>query len=179
MIVLSLVSGTRLHKSEWFGLMLAFCGFVYLILPGVSAPSSTGFILMCIAGIAWGIYSLKGRDSKNPLSDTAFNFLRTTPLVIALFLLTINNAHYSIEGIMYAVLSGSLASGIGYTIWYIALRGLSVTQAAVVQLLVPVIAAIGGIVFVAESVTPRLIIASLLILGGILTVVVGKYYAQQ
>jgi len=178
-ILLSLITGTRLHISEWVGITIAFAGFAYLILPGVSAPSLDGFILMTVSGIAWGIYTLKGRDSKNPLVDTAYNFLRTTPLVLILLIATITNAHYSAEGIVLALLSGGITSGVGYTIWYIALGGLSSTQAAVVQLSVPVIAALGGVIFVAEEITFRLASSSALVLGGILIVVLGKYYFSR
>lgn len=176
MILFSLLSGTKLHITEWAGVSAAFSGFVYLILPGVTAPSLSGFLLMTCAGIAWGFYTLFGRGSQNPLSDTAYNFLRTVPFVLALVLLTFKSAHYSSEGIMLAVLSGGIASGIGYTLWYMALAGLSVTQAAVLQLSVPVIAAVGGIVFVSEVVTERLMVSSTLILGGILLVVLGRFY---
>lgn len=175
-ILLSLYSGTRLHITEWTGMAAAFAGFVYLILPGVTAPSIFGFLLMTIAGIAWGMYTLVGRGSKNPLLDTAYNFFRTIPLIIILLIIGIKTAHYSFEGILYASLSGGIASGIGYTIWYIALGGLSTTQAAVVQLLVPVIAALGGILFVSESVSLRLTVAATIILGGILIVFLGRYY---
>ncbi len=179
MILLTLISGTRLHFTEWAGVTIAFAGFVYLILPSVTSPSIIGFLLMTVAGIAWGIYTLKGRDSKSPLMDTAYNFLRTTPIVILLAITTINNANYSSEGILLALLSGGLTSGIGYTIWYIALGGLSSTQAAVVQLSVPVIAALGGVLFVSEAITFRLTISAALVLGGILVVVLGKFYSTQ
>jgi drug/metabolite transporter (DMT)-like permease len=179
MILMSMFSGNRLHISEWFGMALAFTGFVYLILPGVTTPSVIGFFLMTVSGIAWGIYTLKGRGSKNPIMDTAFNFLRTLPFVIILAIITIKYAHYSSEGILLAVLSGSIASGIGYMIWYTALSGLSVTQAAVLQLLVPVIAAVGGVIFVSESISFRLTVSSAMILGGILMVVLGRYYYLQ
>jgi len=176
MILLSLISGNRLHITEWGGVSLAFIGFVYLILPGVTMPSIMGFVLMTVAGIAWGIYTLKGKGSMNPLMDTAYNFSRIIPLVIILAIVTFQNIHLSFEGIIMAVLSGSITSGIGYTIWYIALGGLSTTQAAVVQLLVPVIAALGGVIFVSEVVTFRLIFSATMILGGILMVVLGRYY---
>jgi drug/metabolite transporter (DMT)-like permease len=179
MILLSVLSGNRLHISEWFGMATAFSGFVYLILPGATAPSATGFFLMTVSGIAWGIYTLKGRISMNPLMDTGYNFLRTIPFVIILVMITIKSAHFSLEGILLGVLSGGIASGIGYTLWYIALSGLSVTQAAVLQLLVPVIAAVGGIIFVSESLTIHLIISSIMVLGGILMVVLGRYYFVQ
>lgn len=179
MILLSLIAGDRLHYIEWAGVIIAFTGFVYLILPGVTAPSPMGFMLMAAAGIAWGIYTLKGRGSQNPLMDTAYNFLRTIPLVILLTIITVSNANYSSEGILLALLSGGITSGIGYTIWYIALGGLSATQAAVLQLLVPIIAAFGGVIFAAEAITGRLTISAAMVLGGILIVVLGKYYISQ
>ena len=179
MILLSLISGTRLHFIEWIGVTVAFAGFVYLILPGVTTPSIMGFLLMTIAGIAWGIYTLKGRGSNAPLVDTAYNFFRTTPLVLILVISTISKANYSFEGILLAVISGGITSGIGYTIWYIALGGLSSTQAAVLQLSVPVIAAFGGVIFVAETITFRLAISATFVLGGILMVVIGKFYFIQ
>lgn len=179
MILISLISGTRLHFTEWIGVTIAFTGFVYLILPGVSTPSITGLILMTVAGVAWGIYTIKGRGSKSPLMDTAYNFLRTTPFVIILIIITISHANYSYEGILLALLSGAITSGIGYTIWYIALGGLSSTQAAVLQLSVPVIAALGGVIFVSEAITFRLSVSATMVLGGILMVVLGRYYFYQ
>lgn len=178
-ILISLVSGIRLHFTEWVGVMIAFTGFVYLILPGVTAPSTIGLLLMTVAGIAWGIYTFKGSSSKNPLMDTAYNFFRTIPLVILLAIFTINNANYSLNGIILALLSGGITSGIGYAIWYVALGGLSSTQAAVLQLSVPVIAALGGVVFVSEEITFRLAISAVMVIGGILIVVLGKYYFTQ
>ena len=179
MILLSLVSGNRLHLSEWVGVIIAFTGFVYLVLPEVTSPSVMGFLLMIAAGIAWGMYTLKGRGSAHPLKDTAYNFLRTIPLVIILLVITIQDAHYSAAGVLLAVLSGGIASGIGYTIWYIALGGLSTTQAAVVQLSVPAIAAFGGVLFVSEAITARLTLSASMILGGILLVVLGRFYFVQ
>jgi drug/metabolite transporter (DMT)-like permease len=176
MILLSLVAGNRLHFSEWIGVVLAFSGFVYLILPDVTTPSGIGFLLMSVAGIAWGIYTLKGHGSKYPLVDTAYNFLRTTPLVVVLAIITVGTSKYSAEGILLAAVSGGITSGIGYTMWYIALADLSSTQAAVLQLSVPVIAALDGIVFVSEAITSRLILSSAVILGGILIVVTSRYY---
>ena len=174
MILISLFKGTRLQLIEWIGMLGAFSGFVYLMFPDLGTPSFKGFVLMSIAGAAWGVYTLNGRGTQDALADTAYNFIRTIPFVVILVLLTFKNAHYSQQGILLAILSGAIASGIGYTIWYAALRGLSATQAAVVQLSVPVIAAIGGVVFVSEQITQRLVIAILLILGGILLVVLGK-----
>lgn len=179
MILVSLFSGNRLHISEWSGVVLAFTGFVYLVLPSVTTPSIVGFILMTIAGIGWGTYTLEGRASTTPLSDTSYNFLRTLPMILIVALFTITSAHYSVKGIILAVLSGAIASGIGYSIWYKALAGLTAIQAAVVQLSVPVIAAVGGVIFVSEAITFRLTISSLLILGGILLVVLGRYYKAK
>jgi drug/metabolite transporter (DMT)-like permease len=176
MILLSLISGTRLHISEWSGVIIAFTGFIYLILPSITTPSINGFIMMIVSGISWGIYTLRGRSSKNPFMDTTYNFLRTIPFVVLLAFLTMKNISYSSEGVILALLSGTITSGVGYTIWYIALRGLSSTQAAVIQLAVPVIAAIGGVVFMSEIITFRLIISTSIVLGGILMVVLGKYY---
>jgi len=174
MILTSLFSGNRLLPIEWMGVATAFAGIVYLVLPGVTAPSFTGFSLMTSAGIAWGLYTLKGRNSAHPLSDTMYNFLRSVPFALVLVLFFVKNAHISREGILLAVISGGITSGIGYTLWYMALRRISATQAAVVQLSVPVIAGFGGIVFVSEQISLRLTLSALLTLGGILMVIIGR-----
>ncbi len=179
MILSNVILGNKLHLSEWLGLTLAFTGFVYLIIPSLTTPSLMGFILMSVSGVAWAVYTLLGRGSKSPLSDTSYNFLRTTPFVLVLIMFTFSDAHFTTTGIILAVLSGAIASGIGYFIWYIALSGLSVTQGAVVQLFVPIIAAIGGVIFTSELVTLRLIESSALVLGGILMVILGRYYYVQ
>lgn len=179
MIFISLFTGNRLHIIEWTGLLLAFFGFAYLVTPSLTTPSLTGFVLMTVAGIAWGIYTLIGRTSQNPLSDTTYNFLRTLPFVGILLVGTLPYANLSQEGIFLAILSGAVTSGIGYAVWYLALGGLTVSKAAVVQLLVPVIAALGGIIFAHEIISSRLILSSVLVLGGILIVVVGNYYNSQ
>jgi drug/metabolite transporter (DMT)-like permease len=179
MILWSIFKGNRLHLSEWAGVIIAFGGFLYLVLPGVSAPSPIGFIFMTTSGIAWGIYSLIGHNSKNPLMDTGYNFIRTIPFIILLFIIFINHMNYSSEGILLAILSGGITSGIGYVLWYRALGGLTTIQAAVVQLLVPLIAAFGGIVFVSESITFRLIISAIFVLGGILLVMNSRHYYKK
>ena len=178
MIISSVISGNKLHFFEWLGLTVAFTGFVYLIIPSLTTPSLTGFILMSISGIAWAFYTLIGRGSNNPLNDTAYNFLRTSPFVLTLIAIVFSVSHIHITpmGIMLAVLSGAIASGIGYFVWYMALAGLSVTQAAVVQLFVPIIAALGGVIFTSEMITLRLVESSALVLGGILMVILGRYY---
>lgn len=179
MILSNVVSGNKLHLSEWLGLALAFTGFVYLIMPSVTTPSLTGFVLMSISGMAWAFYTLLGRKSKNALNDTAFNFLRTVPFIFILMVFSLDSLHVSSSGIMLAILSGAIASGVGYFVWYIALAGLSVTQAAVLQLFVPIIAALGGVIFTSELITVRLIESSALVLGGILMVILGRYYFVQ
>lgn len=174
MILASLISGNSLRPTEWLGVTVAFSGFVYLVLPGVSVPPTLGFLQMALAGIAWGLYTLKGQGSRSPLADTAFNFLRTTPLILLMTLTTLDSHHYTSRGLILAVISGGITSGIGYTIWYVALAGLSATRAAVLQLAVPVIAALGGVLFVSEEITLRLAISTAMVLGGILAVVMGR-----
>jgi drug/metabolite transporter (DMT)-like permease len=178
-IMIGMYSGNKLYLVEWLGVIVSFFGFVYLISPELTSPSFFGFILMCIAGVAWGFYTLAGKNSDNPLSDTTYNFIRSIPLVLILMGLTIQNMNLSQEGILLAILSGGITSGIGYTLWYIALGGLSAIQAAVVQLLVPVMAAIGGVLFADEYFSVRLVISSGIILGGILIIVIGKNYHEQ
>jgi drug/metabolite transporter (DMT)-like permease len=179
MILASIYSGLRLHPTEWLGIFIAFAGLVYLVLPGVTTPSVTGFVLMALAGIAWGVYTLNGRGSDDPIADTSWNFLRTLPLVLVLVIFTIFNAQLSFDGILLAVVSGAIASGIGYAIWYAALGGLTTTQAAVVQLSVPVIAAFGGVIFVEEVISLRLTLSAGMILGGILLVILGRRYSAR
>jgi drug/metabolite transporter (DMT)-like permease len=148
-------------------------------MPSSSAPSLIGFILMSLSGIAWGLYSLEGKKSTYPLADTAFNFLRTLPLVIGMLLVCSQHIHLTEQGVWLAILSGGIASGVGYVIWYIAVVGLTHTQAAGVQLLVPIIAAAGGVLFAQEAITWRLFIASLCVLGGILLVILGRKYIPR
>ncbi len=178
MIVTSFLKGKKLLLVEWAGLLIACLGLFVLLMPGASAPSLTGFALMAISGIAWGLYTLVGKGSKKPLIDTTSNFLRTLPLVAFVTLLTFDNAQISNQGVVLAVVSGAVTSGLGYAIWYAALAGLTVTQAAIVQLTVPIIAAFGGVLFTNEMITIKLAISSALILGGILVVTVGKQYVE-
>ena len=170
----SIVRGNRLLWIEWVGLAISFAGLVYLLLPGVSAPSIPGFVLMSIAGAAWGFYTLLGRGSDNPLADTAYNFLRSMPLTLVILIAAFGDFHITTAGAMLAILSGAVTSGLGYTIWYTALKNITATQAAVSQLAVPVIAALGGVIFMAELITLRLTVAAVMILGGIFMVVGGR-----
>jgi drug/metabolite transporter (DMT)-like permease len=171
-------SGERLQRLQLVGLMLAFGGLVGLLLPGLSAPPLYGSILMLGAGAAWGVYSLRGRGVGDPTKVTAGNFLRAAMIAVTMSVLMFKSASLNNMGIWYAILSGALTSGIGYAIWYTALRGLKATNAAIVQLSVPVIAAFGGIIFLGESISLRLGIASVSILGGIALVILEKQHAN-
>ncbi|NNG16543.1 MAG: EamA family transporter [Gemmatimonadales bacterium] len=174
MILAALGSGERPHLWEWVGLVLAFTGLVYLVSPGLTAPSPIGSLLMAVAGISWGLYSLWGRGAANPLADTTGNFVRAVPLVLGVSLVTLSQTNLSGTGIFLAILSGALASGLGYVVWYAALQGLTRTRAATVQLSVPVLAAMGGVFFLSEDVSLRLIVSAVLILGGVGIAIVSK-----
>jgi len=167
MIGAGLRAGESFRPMAWVGLLLAVGGLVYLVSPGLSAPPLGGALLMAVAGMAWGAYSLRGRGVPDPLLATARNFLRATPFALGLSLLTLAGAHASATGVGLAILSGALTSGVGYVVWYAALKGLSAMRAATVQLSVPPIAAFGGALWMAEAITPRLAFASAAILGGI------------
>ena len=174
MILAARLSGEHLKRAEFTGTILAFVGLVYLVLPGVTAPSLTGTLLMAGAGIAWGIYCLCGRSTANPLVETAHNFALTVPMALALGICFINHSHISAKGALLSILSGGIASGAGYAVWYAALRGLSATRAAIVQLSVPLLATLGGTIFLAEEISLRQIIAAAGILGGIALAVVKR-----
>jgi drug/metabolite transporter (DMT)-like permease len=174
MIGYGLWSGERLLKLQLVGLLLAISGLVGLLLPGISAPPLSGSVLMLGAGVAWGVYSLRGKGKGDPVRVTAGNFLRAVPVAAVLSVLMLNGASLDAAGFWCAVSSGALASGLGYAIWYTALPALKATNAATVQLSVPVIAAFGGIIFLGEPVTLRLALASVAILGGIALVILEK-----
>lgn len=169
MIGFGLLSGERPSPREWVGLVVSLVGLVALTRPGLSQPDPVGSMLMVIAGVAWGVYSLRGRGATDPLAETASNFVRAAPmgLLASGAALAYEAPRLTVEGALLALASGALASGLGYAVWYTALRGLTATRAAVVQLSVPPLAALGGVVLLGEEVTPRLIVAGLLILGGI------------
>lgn len=167
MIGVSLFKGERPGILEWLGLSLAFGGLVYLVIPGLSAPPLVNSLLMATAGIAWGFYTLRGRGSEDPLADTTGNFVRSVPMVILAALPFLYQIDVSARGVVLAVLSGAIASGIGYTVWYSALQYHAATRAAIFQLSVPAIAAVGGVFILAEAADLRLVIAGALILGGI------------
>jgi drug/metabolite transporter (DMT)-like permease len=167
MIGWSLANGERLRASQALGLAVACAGLVGLLLPGLSAPPLHSAALMVGAGIAWGIYSLRGRGAGEPTSATAGNFLRTVPMALLASAWFAHSARLDPAGIGYAIASGALASGLGYAIWYAVLPSLTGATAATVQLCVPVIAAAGGVAFLGEPPTLRLVVASIAILGGI------------
>jgi drug/metabolite transporter (DMT)-like permease len=170
MISVSLIKGQRLSIKEWCGFTLACTGFLILTVPHVTQPSWSGLLLMIIAGCSWGFYTLNGKGSKQPLLDTALNF-SIAVIPAALLFLFITEHHITPLGVVIAIASGSLASGIGYAIWYAALPHLTTTQAATSQLLVPVIAGAGGVLFLSEAISLSLIIAAFLVLGGVYLVV--------
>jgi drug/metabolite transporter (DMT)-like permease len=168
MIGSGLRSGERPEPVEWVGLVVALGGLLYLVSPGVSAPDPLGALLMVTAGIAWGVYSLRGKGTATPVLATTGNFVRTVPMAAVASLVAFSWAHVGWGGIFLAVASGSLTSGVGYVVWYRALRGLTTVRAAIVQLFVPVLAAFGGVILLVEQVSFRLVVASILIVGGVL-----------
>ncbi|HZH89692.1 MAG TPA: DMT family transporter [Pyrinomonadaceae bacterium] len=167
MLLFALGSGERPRPAEWAGLLLAVGGLVYLVFPGLAAPPPSSSAFMAAAGISWGLYSLGGRGARDPLADTTGNFVLALPLALVVNLLASADAHISLKGVVLAVLSGALASGVGYVVWYAALRGLTATRAATVQLPVPVLAAVGGVIFMSEKISLRLVVAAAVILGGV------------
>ena len=176
MILTGVWSGDRPSGIEWLGWSLAFAGLIYLVLPGVEAPEPFGAALMAAAGIAWGIYSLRGRAESDALASTASNFILSLLMVLVMMIVAVTlwSANISVRGVLLAILSGALTSGLGYVVWYAALNYLSSMQAALVQLSVPAIAAAGGAIILAESLSLRLLISSALVLGGIGLALVRK-----
>lgn len=174
MLTAAMSSGERLHLLQWTGLALAVGGLVYLVSPGLAAPAPIGCALMTTAGVAWGVYSLRGRGASDPLAETAGNFVRAVPMTIVVSALTASHAAWNATGALLAVLSGALASGVGYAVWYAALTGLTAAQAASVQLAVPVVAAAGGVIFLLEPITTRLLLSAALILGGVGLALLGR-----
>ncbi|NLQ17871.1 DMT family transporter [Marinomonas sp. M1K-6] len=178
LILFAVWAGQKLVWLEWLGLAIAFAGFVYLVLPTLSSPSLLGFVLMTLAGVAWGLYTWRGKVSTKPLFATTSNFVRTLPMLfVALLVIYLNtepspNAQF--EGVMLAITSGAITSGLGYAIWYAVLPYLSASTAAVLQLLVPIIATLGGVIFANESISLHLAIATLSVLGGVLLVIFAR-----
>jgi drug/metabolite transporter (DMT)-like permease len=171
MILWGLHKGERLNTFQIVGFILAVIGFVVLVFPGLSAPPLAGSILMLGAGVAWGVYSLRGKGERNAASVTAGNFVRAVPFATALIVIFAPWTHADLTGIAYAIISGAATSGLGYVVWYKALPGLKAASAATVQLSVPVLAATGGILLLGEPITLRYLLASVAVLGGIALVV--------
>ena len=167
MIAVGLSTGERPEILEWLGLFIAISGLIYLLSPGTTAPSILGSVLMATAGIAWGIYSLRGRGASDPVGVTTDNFLRTVPLAIGVVLLWLPTLTITPMGFLWAALSGSITSGVGYVLWYAALPRLTATRAATVQLAVPVLAALAGVFVLSEAISLRLVISAVVILGGV------------
>lgn len=174
MIVVAILRGERPLALEWLGLAMAVGGLVYLVFPGLQSPSLASSLLMAVAGAAWGAYTLRGKGSGDPLRDTTGNFVRSIPMAAAVALIFLPNIHLSPRGAVLAVMSGAVTSGVGYTIWYAALKHHTAIRAAVLQLPVPLLTAILGIVLLAEAFTARLLVASILILGGIALTIFGR-----
>lgn len=166
--------GERMNTAQGVGLILAVAGLIWFLLPGLSAPPPDAAALMLGAGVAWGVYSLRGRGAGDPLTATAGNFLRAVPLALVASAVFQARAQIDARGMWLACASGALTSGVGYSIWYAALRGLDATRAAIVQLCVPVIAAVGGVLMLGEKLGNRMLLASLAILGGIALSSLGR-----
>lgn len=173
MLVIAIVSGERPGALTWIGLLVALGGLVYLVLPRLDAPSPLGALLMTSAGMAWGVYSILGKQSRSALQSTTHSFLLALPLALVAWLLLRSNAHLTTIGVTLAVVSGAVTSGLGYVLWYAALRGMTSTSAALVQLTVPVLAALAGVVLLSETFQIRLLLAAILVLGGVALALVG------
>jgi drug/metabolite transporter (DMT)-like permease len=179
MISVGVVRGERLSALQSAGLILAYAGLVGLVLPGLSAPPLAAAALMIAAGVAWGVYSLRGKGAGNATAVTTGNFLRAIPFAMIVSLVGNSRQSLDVHGVMFAIASGALASGVGYAIWYTALGQLRATTAATVQLSVPVLAALGGVLLLHEPLTIRLQLAGVAILGGVATVVLTRRSATQ
>lgn len=174
MIAHALTHGERLQVVQWLGFGLAIIGLVGLLLPGLAAPPLFGSLLMLASGVAWGVYSLRGKGAGDPTRVTAGNFLRAVPIALVLSILTLGKQQWDSAGVLYAIVSGGITSGLGYSLWYMVLPHLRSTTAASLQLSVPVIAALGGVLFVGEALSLRLVLAAVAILGGIALVIRGR-----
>jgi drug/metabolite transporter (DMT)-like permease len=167
MIAVGLFRGERPGAMEWTGLFLALSGLVWLVFPGLSSPPIVGSVLMVSAGASWGVFTLRGRGSEDAIAEMSGNFLRAVPMIILVSLPFLFQLKISSNGALYATLSGVVTSGIGYSIWYSVLKHHTATRAAIMQLIVPALAAFGGTVILSEAVSLRLVLASALILCGI------------
>jgi len=167
MLGYGLAAGERLRPPQIAGLMIAVGGLVYMLLPGLAAPPIVSAACMLLAGASWAVYSVLGRGAKDAVGATAGNFMRSLPFTVVLSLAFVGSFQIDQAGVAYAIVSGAITSGLGYVLWYAALPSLKATSAATVQLSVPAIAALGGVVLLSEAMNPRLLVASAAILGGI------------
>jgi len=174
MILWGFRKGERLDGVQILGIILALIGLVVLVFPGISAPPLIGSIFMLTAGVAWGVYSLRGKTAAHAAAATAGNFLRAVPFATLISIIMLPKMRLDSLGIVYALISGAITSGLGYVIWYAALADLKATSAATVQLSVPVLAATGGILLLGESINLRYVIASIAVLGGIALVIIER-----
>ena len=163
----ALFEGERPHARQWVGLLMAIAGLVYLLFPGIASPSPLGGALMTIAGVGWALYSIHGRGAVDPVAQNGGNFIRTLPMLILVSVLALRQQHIETTGAILAILSGAVTTGLGYAAWYSALRGLTATRAALVQLLVPVITVAGGVVLLREPLSPRVVLSAAIVIGGI------------
>jgi drug/metabolite transporter (DMT)-like permease len=174
MIVWGFHKGERFDALQIIGFVVAIAGLIVLVLPGLTAPPLIGSALMLAAGLAWGVYSVRGKSSSNAIAATTGNFLRAVPFAALVSVIAIRHARFDRSGVTYAVISGAITSGLGYVVWYSVLPRIKASSAAVVQLSAPVIAATGGILLLSEPITLRYIIASIATLGGILLVIIER-----
>jgi drug/metabolite transporter (DMT)-like permease len=173
MLAVAIASGDRPRPLQWAGALIALSGLVYLVLPGLTAPPAGAALMMAVAGMSWGFYSIRGRGLANPLLQTTGNFVRAIPFAGAALLVFAGQAHAAADGVALALTSGAVASGLGYVAWYAALPGLSAMHAGVVQLAGPVLAGLGGVVLLGEPLSLRLVLSGVMVLGGILLAIVG------
>lgn len=177
MIGYALRNGDKLHGAEWFGLALALIGLIYLMYPNLTSPSWWGLVMVIISAYTWAIYSLSGRQSSNPITDNAYNFYRTLPMILVLMIVSFaftDVINLTLTGVAMAIFSGAVTSGLGYIVWYKALPRLSSSLASACQLLVPLFAAFGAHWLIDESITLHFIIAATMMLGGLAFVLVGQ-----
>lgn len=177
MVGVSILQGNRLTAVEWLGFVLAFGGLVYLLLPGLTAPPLVGASLMMLSGVSWGLYSLLGKQEMYPILSTARNFLFCLPgcfILIAILSLRSADVSFTSHGLILAAVSGGITSGLGYVLWYLTLKRITTTVASIAQLAVPVIAGLGGVIFLSETISLRLVSASVFIIGGIVVTILGR-----
>lgn len=167
MLCIAVVQGERFALLSWAGFAIAVAGVLYLLLPGATAPDPLGAALMAVSGMAWGFFTIFARGAGSPEETNASNLLWCLLPAALVSLFWSDDMHWTAAGVSLAAASGAVATGLGYIVWYLALRQLMATQAAIVQLSMPAVVALGGVVFLSEPLTVRLLTASAAMLGGI------------